>query len=242
MACSTQDRTHVLNVSWNAFLPDGARGAMNNAIGRGLLNGWQLSGISSMASGIPFRLNFTGAAANETISAAYFGTADVVGPSNTGGNGLAPVYSCDPRIDGDGKPGEKLLDISCISVPAFGENGDLIPPYNLRQPTRFNHDLTLFKNFGIRGDQKLQFRVGFFNIFNQAFATTAVNGTDINLTLDTTCNVTRNGIPDGTGALRDNVCDPTGGFSYTPQTMQNFGKINLKRGRRVIELALKYYF
>ncbi len=238
----TQDRTHVLNVSWNAFLPDGARGAMNNVIGRGLLNGWQLSGISSMASGIPFRLSFTGAAANETISAAYFGTADVVGPSNTRGNGLAPVYSCDPRIDGDGKPGEKLLDIGCISVPAFGENGDLIPPYNLRQPTRFNHDLTLFKNFGIRGDQKLQFRVGFFNIFNQAFATTAVNGTDINLTLDTTCNVIRNGIPDGTGALRDNVCDPTGGFSYTPQTLLNFGKINLKRGRRVIELALKYYF
>src|SRR3989454_3959745 len=55
-----EDGTHVLNVSWNALLPDVGTGAMNNPIGRGLLNGWQLSGISSMASGIPYRLSFSG--------------------------------------------------------------------------------------------------------------------------------------------------------------------------------------
>jgi hypothetical protein len=236
-----QDRTHVLNVSWNAFLPDGARGAMNNVVGRGLLNGWQISGISSMASGIPFRLSFSGAAAGNGISAAYFGTADVVGPSNGGGNGLAPKYTCDPTLDGT-RAGEKLLDINCLSVPAFGENGDLVPPYNIRQPTRYNHDVTLFKNFAIRGDQKLQFRVGFFNVFNQAYATTAVNGSDINLTLDTTCRVTVPSLPNGAGGTATNVCDPTGGFDFTPQTIDNFGKINLKRGRRVIEFVLKYYF
>jgi len=38
------------------------------------------------------------------------------------------------------------------------------------------------------------------------------------------------------------VCDPTGGFDYTPQTISNFGRINLKRGHRVIEFVLKYYF
>ena len=57
-------------------------------------------------------------------------------------------------------------------MPAFGQNGELVPPYNLREPMRHNHDLTLFKNFTIKGDQKIQFRVGFFNIFNRAFATT----------------------------------------------------------------------
>ena len=82
-ACSIEDRTHVLNVSWNAFLPDGAKGGMDNAIGRGILNGWQLSGISSLASGIPIRPSFTGAAASNAIATAYFGTADVVGPSNS---------------------------------------------------------------------------------------------------------------------------------------------------------------
>jgi hypothetical protein len=235
------DRTHVLNVSWNAFLPDVAKGRMNNAIGRGLLNGWQLSGISSMASGIPYRLTFAGDAAAGSIATAYFGTADVVGATNSGGNALAPVYACDPRLDGDGV-GQKVLDLSCIAVPEFGKNGDLVPPYNLRQPTRFNHDLTLFKNFAIRGDQKLQFRIGFFNLFNQAFATTAVDGNDINLALATTCNVRVPSLPNGAGGTATNVCDPTGGFDFTPQTKENFGKINLKRGHRVIELVLKYYF
>jgi Carboxypeptidase regulatory-like domain/TonB-dependent Receptor Plug Domain len=234
-----EDRTHVLNVSWNAFLPDGAKGAMDNAIGRGLFNGWQLSGISSMASGVPLRLSFSGAAANRGIAAAYFGTADVVGPSNTGGNGLSPSYTCDPRLGGT-DVGEKILDVNCISVPAFGELGDLVPPYNIRTPTRFNHDLTLFKNFEIHGDQKIQFRVGFFNLFNQAFANPFI-GNDINLTLDTVCNVTVNDVPDGAGGTPD-VCDPTQGFTYTPQTISNFGKINLKRGRRVVEFVLKYYF
>jgi hypothetical protein len=235
-----QDRTHVLNVSWNAFLPDAAKGAMNNPIGRGLLNGWQLSGISSMASGIPYRLSFAGAAASGGVSAAYFGTADVVGPSNGGGNGLAPVYTCNPTLSGTGV-NEKVLDVNCIDVPAFGENGDLVPPYNLRQPTRFNHDLTLFKNFAIRGDQKVQFRVGFFNLFNQAFASTGTDASDINLTLDTTCRVQVSGVPDGAGGTQT-VCDPTKGFDFTPQTKSNFGKINLLRGHRVIELVLKYYF
>ncbi len=201
-----EDRRHVLNVSWNAFLPDGAKGAMNNPVGRGLLNGWQLSGISSMASGIPIRLSFTGDAGGGPTAASYFGTADVVGPSNTGGNGLSPRYTCDPRLPGSAV-GEKILDVGCISVPEFGTNGDLVPPYNIRTPTRFNHDLTLFKNFEIRGEQKLQFRIGFFNIFNQAFANT-FNSNDINLTLDTRCRVQVDGVPNGTGVLQDDVCDP----------------------------------
>ena len=234
------DRTHVLNVSWNAFLPDGARGAMNNAVGRGLLNGWQLSGISSMASGTPIRPTFSGPAGSANTAVAYFGTADVVGPTNAGGNALTPAYTCDPRLDGT-QVGEKLLDINCIAVPEFGQNGDLVPPYNIRTPTRFNHDLTLFKNFPIRGEQKLQFRVGFFNLFNQAYANLA-SGADVNLTLETTCRVTVPSLPNGAGGTATNVCDPTGGFDYTPQTNQNFGRINLKRGKRVIEFVLKYYF
>jgi hypothetical protein len=243
------DRTHILNVSWNAFLPDGARGSMDNVVMRGVLNGWQLSGISTLASGIPITLRFSGDAASPAIAAAYFGTADVVGPGDpqggggTTGNALAPVYPCNPSLGGK-DVGERLLDLDCIQVPAFGEKGELVPPNNIRTPMRMNHDLTLFKNFQIHGEQKFQFRVGFFNIFNQAFANTNVGG-DIDLTLDTRCNARVNA-PDGTFtngvANFQNVCDPTQGFSYTPQTVDNFGKINLKRGHRVIEFTFKYYF
>jgi len=235
------DRTHVLNVSWNALLTDteGAR----NPIARGLLSGWQISGISSMASGLPIYLNFQGDAGAGGIAAAYFGTPDVVGLSANGqnqGNGLAPAYSCDPRLSGSAV-GDKILSLNCIGVPPFGQNGANIPPYNVRTPTRYNHDLTLFKNFPTSGAQKFQFRIGFFNLFNQSFATTTdIN--DINLALDTVCKVRVPSLSNGAGGTATDVCDPSGGFDFTPQTKDNFGKINLKRGRRVVELVLKYYF
>jgi hypothetical protein len=49
---------------------------------RGVLNGWQLSGISTLASGIPITPIFSGDAASGAVAASYFGTADVVGASN----------------------------------------------------------------------------------------------------------------------------------------------------------------
>jgi hypothetical protein len=233
------DRTHIFNASWNAFLPDGARGALDNPVLRQVLNGWQVSGITSIASGIPITPAFSGDAASKAIAASYFGTADVIGPRNsTDYTALAAVYTCDPRTGATGV-GDKILDVNCISVPAFGENGDLVPKYNIRTPTRMNHDLTIFKNFQIRGDQKIQFRTGFFNLFNQAFANTNI-ANDINLTLNTVCNARVNA-PDGRGGTQ-NVCDPTQGFHYDQQTLDNFGKIYLMRGHRVIEFVIKYYF
>ena len=236
----SSDRTHTFNLSWNAFLPDGARGSMANSVTRGLLNGWQISGISSVASGIPLRLSLGGDAGGRPMVAAYFGTADVVGPGLDPNNpSLAPAYTCDPRT-GNTKLNTKILDINCIAVPAFGQQGDLIPPYNIRTPTRMNHDLTIFKNFKTVGEQKLQFRAGFFNLFNQAFANTNLGG-DVTLVLDTRCRVRVTGVPNGAGGTAD-VCDPTRGFDFTQQTKDNFGKINLLRGHRVIEFVLKYYF
>lgn len=238
------DRTHILNVSWNAFLPDGAKGAMDNAVGRGLLNGWQLSGIYTFSSGTPLRLNFSGAAAGGNASSAYYGTPDDVLIAQGGGNfaaGIAPSYSCNPSLSGK-NVGEKLLDLSCISVPGFGQPGQVIAPYDLRTPSRQNTDLTLFKNFALKGEQKLQFRVGLFDLFNTSYITFSTSQNDVNLTLNTVCNVTANHVPNGAGGYNDNVCDASQGFHYDQSTIDNFGKINIKRGHRVIEFALKYYF
>ena len=41
-------------------------------------------------------------------------------------------------------------------LPEFGQNGDLVPKYDIRTPTRNNHDLTIFKNFNTVGEQKLE--------------------------------------------------------------------------------------
>jgi hypothetical protein len=234
-----EERRHILNVSWNALLPDGARGALDRAVGRGLLNGWQLSGISTFLSGVPILLSFSGDLAEGGVSQAWYGTPDVVGV-NGPGSAIAPEFSCDPRLDGSAV-GEKVMNIDCIKIPGFGESTSLIAPYDLRTPWHMSHDLTLFKNFAVHAGQKLQLRAGFFNIFNMARATTEF-GSDIDLALDTTCNRRVNHVPNGIGDYADDVCDPTGGYSFTDNTKRNFGKINIKRGHRIIELVVKYYF
>jgi hypothetical protein len=237
-----EDRTHIFNLSWNAFLPDPVKEG-GPAIAKGVLNGWQLSGISTYASGIPIFLNFGGPAGTNGIEQAYYGTPDAVilAGQDTQGDGLAPKFLCDPSLDGQ-KVGEKILDLNCIGFPAFGEVGDVLPPFSIRTPGRMNHDITLFKNFAIRGEQKLQFRIGVFNLFNMAAASRAVDRNDINLNLNTECNRTVNGLSNGDGGIVDNVCDPTGGFHFTQDTINNFGRINIRRGHRIVEFALKYYF
>jgi hypothetical protein len=87
-------------------------------------------------------------------------------------------------------------------------------------------------------EQKLQVRFGFFDLFNQAFAATP----ELNLTQDTVCNVQVPNVPTGNGTNTTTACDVTKGFSFTQQTKDNFGKITIKRGHRVVEFVLKYYF
>jgi hypothetical protein len=143
--------------------------------------------------------------------------------------------------------GAKTFDISKLALPSFGNTGPSQTPFYLRTPNRSNFDISFFKNFNIAEEKKIQFRAGLFNVFNQAYPTqinvTSTNpaDSDIYLALDTVCNRTVRR-PNGDGGNIADVCDPTGGFSFTQTTLNNFGKIQNKRGRRIVEFALKFYF
>ncbi len=88
--------------------------------GRGLLNGWQLSGISSMASGIPFRLSFSGAAAVDWIVGCLLRHRRRCRAALTAAATVSRRSIRATRRLSGSDVGEKLLDIGCISVPAFG--------------------------------------------------------------------------------------------------------------------------
>ena len=204
----------------------------------------QMSGITTFSSGIPIRLRFTGDIATAGAALGWYGTdAYSNQPASTGA--IAPIFVRDPRITG-GKVGDKVLDIGALQIPAFSQTGPHQPPFYIRTPNRSNFDISFFKDFKISESKKLQFRTGLFNVFNQAYPrnidTANANNSDINLTLQTTCNVVVPEVPNGTGGVRTNVCDPVGGYRYTSDTISNFGLIRNKRGRRIIEFAFKFYF
>jgi hypothetical protein len=223
------DRTHVANLSWSWRLGDSvARGRLLGM----LLNGWMLSGISTYMSGAPIRLTFSGDLASSATSLGWWGTPDHPTP-------VFPTYRCDPRHS---TASGAFLDIECIGIPAFGQAGEKVQPYYMRAPSSSFHDLALLKNVPFHWKKKaqtLQVRAGIFNLFNQAFPTLAG---DVDLALDTRCNVRLNGVPNGLGGTRDNVCDPTKGFSFTPQTIQNFATAIAVRGHRAVSLSVKLLF
>jgi hypothetical protein len=231
------DRTHVANASWNWMVPDLTKS--NNGILKGILNGWQMSGISNFSSGIPIRLSLSGDISSDGMQQAWFGTPDVMGA--TPGSAPTAMYTCNPQTTNTAA-NTKLLDINCLGLPSYPQTGNFMPQYYMKTPARNTHDLTIFKNFGLGGNRKLQVRAGAFNIFNQAFPTYNIGFNDLDLTLQADCNVKVNGVSNSAGGTVDNVCDPRGGFHFTQQSIDNFGKIISKRGRRIIEFALKFYF
>jgi hypothetical protein len=248
------DRTHIFNLSYNYNIPN--LSPNKNLLSRGILNGWQMSGITTWTSGTPVNLRFTGDVANLSIAA--FGS-DSFSTAGYAAGAIAPAFSKNPNLSGT-KVGDRVLDLGAISIPGFGTSGPVISPFYFRTPNRQNWDVSLFKNFRISETKNLQFRTGFFNIFNQAFPKNIDNqnasNSDIYLTLNTVCSRTSRNLvladgtvtrfveqfPNGLGGVQDNKCNPAGGFDFTPETKANFGKITTKRGQRVVELALKFTF
>lgn len=256
------DRTHVFNLSYNWSVPDLARGGFANPVTRGVFNGWQVSGITTVQSGIPIRLRFTGDIATAGNALGWYGS-DAFNGTNAGASlgAVTPTYSGNPQLGGTAL-GAKVYDLSKLGIPSFPNTGPSQPPFYIRTPGRSNFDISFFKNFSITETTKLQFRTGLFNVFNQAYPTqintTSINltGSDIFLALDTVC-LRRISVPNGNGTNTSNPCDPTAGFRFTDgrpanpvtgepadrsNTLNNFGKIVNKHGRRIVEFALKFTF
>jgi hypothetical protein len=232
------DRTHILNVSWTWKLGSPAK---SGGFAKAMLNDWNLSGISTFSSGQPYRPFFSGDLGSDQMANAWWGTHDYVGGGGNANPGdIAPTYSCNPNGAGGSSVGEKIWNVGCIGIPAYGQSGPNYPPDTLRLPGRSFHDLTVFKDFGLGGSRRMQIRAGFFNIFNAAYPDT-IAFSDIDTQLNTSCATRVSGVPNGAGGTAD-VCNPTGAFSLTDNSVSNFGKIINKRGHRVIELAVRFFF
>ena len=195
-------------------------------------------------------MGFTGDIVSASNANAWYGTPDHVGfriQNSTGagaGNVITPMFTCDPRQGVSGHSvGDKILERQLHRDPRRSGirtvHVALLHAHPVAHEPRHHGLQELPDRQGL--PRSSSSASGAFNLFNQAvpgFST----GQDLDLRLKTACNVQVNGVPNGSGGTTDNVCDPTGGFHLTDNSIQNFGKIILQRGHRVIEFALKFYF
>ena len=200
------DRTHLLSFAYNINLP----GPKKNALARGALGGWQFSGISQFQSGGPFvqntaLLSLTGTMANgQTISAI-----NVAGTPDTAVNA---ILTCDPR---NGLASNQHANPNCFASPEAGRNGNYRIPY-IKQPGYMNHDVSLFKNFPLLEQRRIQFRFSAFNFVNHPISIFQTGDPGLSLHYV-------NGVMD-------------------QNSLQKFAIPVKKQGSRVLETTVKFYF
>ncbi len=156
-ARANYDRTHIFRWAWVYEAPAALQGALMKA----MLSGWQLNGIFSAYSGTPFSV----LAANASLNAPGSNqTADQVKPTvqKLGGIGREAPYF-DPSA------------FAPVSAVRFGGTGRNI----LRGPGLVNLDAGLFRNFRLTESWRLQFRAEAFNFTNTPkFSNPAANASN----------------------------------------------------------------
>lgn len=145
---SNFDLRHRIVVSSAYELPFGHGKSFfsNSRAVSAILGGWQLSGITSYQTGLPFTpvLSFD--------------------PSNTGTTGR-PDRLAGGALPSDGRSISRWFDTSAFAAPTgfvFGNSGRNI----LRGPSQFNTDLGLSRSVRITERAALQIRAEAFNVFN----------------------------------------------------------------------------
>jgi hypothetical protein len=206
------DRSQVFNSSYQFYLGNRVHG---NAVLEGVANGWTIAGITTLQSGPNLQATYN---SNLSLAVDGFNGATVNNRTwlGTPDINLQPVLLCDPR-SGLNQP-HQYINGSCFGMPAQGTNGDYRFPY-IHGPAYFNSDLSVYKTFKITERQNVEFRFSAFNFLNHPL--TSFNSSN-------TSNLNLHFVQDGSGNFTQNNA--------------TFGIADVKYGRRVIDLALKYTF
>jgi hypothetical protein len=162
-------RPHNLIVNYNYAVPKLSH-VWDNALIRGIGDGWQVTGVSTFQSGTRsgFTFGFSPARADELT---------------TGGPGGTRVtLVCDPNLPRGERTAERQFRTECVQMPgpttaAAAQGGFLLDPTDMFYLGNargdewlglgyINHDLSVFKNFAMGRGRNLQVRVEFYNVFS----------------------------------------------------------------------------
>jgi Carboxypeptidase regulatory-like domain len=150
---SSFDRRHVLSIYYIYDLPfwRNPTNLLQNIAG-----GWQISGATFLRTGTPFSITRNNDIAGVVGASGINQPVNIVGDPNEGANGKFSAGTSDENF---------IFNPAAFANPAAGTFGNSTRNI-LRNPGDQQWDIALFKNFGLSGPHKMQFRVEVFNFPN----------------------------------------------------------------------------
>ncbi|MCU1325374.1 MAG: hypothetical protein JWN34_744 [Bryobacterales bacterium] len=146
------DQTHVFVANYSYDLPKFSK-LVSNRLTRVALDNWQLSGITTLASGTP-----------QTVGQSTTSGIDFTG----GGDGQRITVIGDPRLAHSDRNVNHFFDTSMFKMSGLNDAGNAARDI-YRGPGLIVSDATLFKNIPISGEKRaLQLRWEVYNILNHA--------------------------------------------------------------------------
>jgi carboxypeptidase family protein/TonB-dependent receptor-like protein len=227
------DRTHNLVVNYIWDLP---KLRTDNRLVKGLVNNWQLTGITTLQSGAPTELNFglpNGVDANQRIIGTYEEGQNAVRAR------LIATGDAQTDVNGGAEQGGSSLDITKLRLP--GINSGPLPRTFVRRPGINVTDLSLFKRIplGGEGQRYIQLRLEMFNVFNQAQFDNFNTGLTWEITNFNQYGTNQAGSPQTIRNTRSGVSPASGRLGRA------LGEYNAHPNfisPRVVQLAAKIYF
>lgn len=239
------DRSHIINLSYVLQGGNPVHGALGY-----LVNGWNLSGITTWQSGPDIfslgssnlGLSGTGPTWFDPINNKYgtysIDNTDYLGTTSAS---IQPTVICNPTAN---LKAHQYFNAACFGGPNPGTNGLWQLPY-VHGPAWFNSDLAVFKTFKITERQNVEFRLSAFNFLNHALESfqNQSNG-DMTIHMNYECNgavgSATNPCPLGSGQyVVTNL--PTGTYKLDGSSIAT-GYASTKLGNRVLELSARYTF
>ena len=143
---------HVLVASYMIDIPNGTR-LVRWSPAKWVLDNWRISGISTFGTG-----------RWSNITASHTDNFDFSGGGDNCGN---YIMTGDPNLPGGDRTVDRWFDTSVFQRPSGrGDIGNNCYNAKVLLPGFNNHDISLFKDFPMKGSQRMQFRWEIYNLFN----------------------------------------------------------------------------
>ncbi|HXH67054.1 MAG TPA: carboxypeptidase regulatory-like domain-containing protein [Candidatus Limnocylindrales bacterium] len=215
------DIRHAASISYVYAIPLFKQGGIEHT----LLGGWQISGITTLQTGLPFTpTNGTTFGDNAGIAN---GTTGITSFPDLVGNPSSVPADVKAAFAANGPFGKLAYNPLAFQLPVgltFGDSGRNL----LRLPGRVNFDFGLFKRFAFKERYAFEFRWENFNLFNHT-QPNAISG---------------NTSSGGAGATSAMSCSPSASFAggTGDPTCGGFLVLNGSHAPRIMQFGLRFQF